>query len=74
MTDATIHDDGRDAIALIRACLDDDITAAKVICDNCDLEGVLAIMTGIAAEGLTGTKGEDGAREWLDRMQRQEGP
>ena len=71
MTDTAINDDGRDAIALLRACLDDDTAAAKVIQDNCWLSGVLAVMTGIAAQGLIGTKGEDGAREWLDRMQRQ---
>jgi hypothetical protein len=74
MIDATIHDDARDAIALIRACLDDDIAAARVIHDNCDLGGVLMIVTGMAAEGLARIYGEHGAREWLDRMQRRATP
>lgn len=70
MIDATIHDDARDAIALIRACVDDDHAAAQVIHDNCDLGGVLAIITGMAVGALLDKYGEDGAREWLDRMQR----
>lgn len=70
MTEATIHDDARDALALIRACLDDDADAAMAIYDNCDLRGVLGILSGITAEGLVLGKGEDGARGWLDRMQR----
>jgi len=70
MIDTTIHDDGRDAIALIRACLDGDTAAAKVIHDNCDLGGVLAVVTGIAVQALIGDEGEDSAREWLDRLQR----
>ncbi len=70
MTDTTIRDDARDALALIRACLDDAADAAMVIYDNCDLRGVLGILSGITAQGLILGKGEDGAREWLDRMQR----
>jgi hypothetical protein len=73
MIDTTIRDDARDGLALIRACLDDDIDAAEVIYDNCDLAGVLGIVTGIAAQELIRTMGEPGAREWLIRMQRQEG-
>lgn len=71
MPTTTIHDDARDAIALIRACLDGDAEAAEVIQGNCDLAGVLAITTGIAAEALTQARGEAGARKWLDRTQRQ---
>jgi hypothetical protein len=56
------NDDTRDAIALIRACLDDDTEAAEVITGNCDLGGVLAVVTGLAAEGLVCIKGEAGAR------------
>jgi hypothetical protein len=74
MTDTTIRDDARDSLALIRACLDDDIDAAEVIHGNCDLHGVLGIVTGIAAQGLVQARGEDGAREWLDRMQRRAAP
>jgi len=70
MIDAAVRDDARDALALIRACLDDDADAAMVIYDNCDLTGVLGIVTGIAADGLIRIEGEDGAREWLDRMRR----
>ena len=72
MIDITIHDDARDAIALIQACLDDDVAARKVIHENCDERGVLMIMTGVAAQGLVLIHGEDGAREWLNRMRRQE--
>jgi hypothetical protein len=72
MTDVTVHDDARDAVALIRACLDDDIDAAKTIRDNCDLGGVLAIMTGLAAQAIVSLDGETGARKWLDHIQRQE--
>jgi hypothetical protein len=60
-----IDDDARDAIALIRACLEDDMEASQVIYDHCDLVGVLAIITGIATQGLIEDKGEDGTREWL---------
>jgi hypothetical protein len=70
MIDTAIQDDARDGMALIRACLNDDADAAQIIYDNCDLAGVLGIVTGVAAQGLIALYGEDGARGWVDRMQR----
>jgi hypothetical protein len=67
----TIHDDERDALALMLACLGGDGEAGKVIGDNCDLAGVLAVVTGIALGVLTQAEGLDGAREWLEFFQRQ---
>jgi hypothetical protein len=70
MTDAATRDVTRDAFAMIRACLDEDIAAAQVIYDNCNPARVLAQITGIAVDALIHIKGEDGTREWLDLMQR----
>jgi hypothetical protein len=70
--DATIHDDTRDAIALLTACINDDTDAATVIHQNCDLDGVLAIITGIAISALVEQHGEDGTREMLARKAAEE--
>jgi hypothetical protein len=67
---ASIHDDTRDALAMLRACFDGDVEGAYAIGDNCDLMGVLAIICGITAGALIEARGEDGARAWLDRQQR----
>ena len=67
MTEDTLLGDARDAIAMLRACLDDDVEAAKAIGDNCDLVGVLAIVCGITTGQLVRDYGEDGTRRWLDR-------
>jgi hypothetical protein len=69
MNEITIHDELRDGLALIRACLDNDVAAAEVISNNCDLVRVLSIVTGIAVQALIDSKGEDGTRAWLDRWQ-----
>ncbi len=70
MTDTAIHDDARDAIAYLRACINDDIESAEVIQNNCDLEGVLAIVAGMLAGWLVDEGGKDGALVLLDRMLR----
>lgn len=64
------RDELRDAIALMLSWLDNDVEAARVIADNCDLRGVLSHVVPIAMDGLVATGGEGGAREGLEHLRR----
>jgi hypothetical protein len=63
------YDAVRDAAALIRASLDRDDEAARVVLDNADLLAVVAALAGAFAELLRVSCGDQGASEFLDGWQ-----
>lgn len=63
-------DDARDALALVRAYIDDDDHAIDAVLGACDLGGVIGFLIAWQAETLTIAKGgETGLRRWLDHIQ-----
>lgn len=69
---AAIHDDTRDALALLLACLNEDEGAEELIAANCNMRGVLAIMTSMTVGAFVESFGEDGARKEIKRAIRKE--